>query len=273
MLIVCIIGIFGNAAGIIVFGRQHRFQRHFHTFMLYLAISDFIYIIVSILVFVCPQLSDVYNKNGPYHYIVPWAIPMGQVSMTGSIYFTMGITVERYLTVCHPFYMLSRKWSSRVIVAGITAFAIGYNIPKFLEIGTGYKTCIVTQAYIREEVTKELMLSSITNCSGEITENVTPAVNVYNTTFTNEPLSFNTTKYFIQPSEMRLNSWYVQVYAVYLNFFVNGVGPFTLLIILNVLILKELQNSGLALSPHRQRSYGKCGQILMSNIIASAHYI
>ena len=43
---------------------------------------------------------------------------------------------------------------------------------------------------------------------------------------------------------MRLNSVYVQVYAVYLNFLVNGILPFALVIILNILIIKELKGIG-----------------------------
>jgi len=43
---------------------------------------------------------------------------------------------------------------------------------------------------------------------------------------------------------MRLNSIYVQVYAVYLNFLINGILPFALVIILNILIIKELKGLG-----------------------------
>ena len=180
--------------------------------------------------------------------------------MTGSIYFTMVITVERYLTVCHPFYMLSREWSSRKIVAGISAFAIAYNIPKFLEIGTGYTPCTLTEEYITQNMTNQLMLSSETNCSGKTTQTLTNATTIDNSILLNEPVVSSFTKYHIQPTEMRLNSLYVQVYAVYFNFFVNGVGPFTLLIILNLLILKQLQESIPISSPKRKSTHGKYSQ-------------
>ena len=48
-------------------------------------------------------------------------------------------------------------------------------------------------------------------------------------------------RYYLHTSPMRLNSLYVQVYAVYMNFIFNGVGPFSLLIVLNILIVKDLQ--------------------------------
>ena len=34
-------------------------------------------------------------------------LPLAQVSMTSSIYLTLSIAVERYTTVCHPWYKVS----------------------------------------------------------------------------------------------------------------------------------------------------------------------
>jgi len=35
---------------------------------------------------------------------LPFVLPLAQIGLTGSIYLTMAITLERYFTVCHPFY-------------------------------------------------------------------------------------------------------------------------------------------------------------------------
>ena len=90
MLFVCIAGLIGNIAAIFSFSKQRkRSQKNFYTFMLYLAVYDLLYILVSIFVFVLPQFSSYYKDNGPWMYVLPWGIPIGQVSMTGGIYFTM----------------------------------------------------------------------------------------------------------------------------------------------------------------------------------------
>ena len=60
--------------------------------------------------------------------------------MTGSIYSTLAITVERYLTVCHPFYTVSHRWTAKHYVAPIVAFSFLYNLPKFFELYTSVAT-------------------------------------------------------------------------------------------------------------------------------------
>jgi hypothetical protein len=57
-----------------------------------------------------------------------------QIALTGSIYSTLAITVERYLTVCHPFYTVSHRWSATHYVAPIVTFSFLYNLPKFFEL-------------------------------------------------------------------------------------------------------------------------------------------
>ncbi len=48
----------------------------------------------------------------------------------------MAITVERYVTVCHPFFRVAHNWPAKAMVFPIVAFAILYNIPKFFELRT-----------------------------------------------------------------------------------------------------------------------------------------
>lgn len=263
MLIVCTFGLFGNIAAIITFRKPHRLQRNFYTFMFYLAIFDLLYIVVATLVFILPQLSDYYKNEGSWHYIVPWAIPIGQVSMSGSVFFTTVIAIERYLTVCHPFYMFSRNWSSKIIGMGIISFSILYNIPKFLETSTSYELCYFNKSCSMDVQT---LTYSSRSCHHEfysrnMNEGYILLGNEYNSkNFTNHiidtPIISDDSvvfyRYEVIPSNMRLNSVYVQVYAVYLNLVINGIVPFALVIVLNILILKELQNLGHASSPVTQ---------------------
>ena len=45
-----------------------------------------------------------------YAYLVPVMLPMAQVGLTGSIYLTVAISIERYTTVVHPFFKVSSAY-------------------------------------------------------------------------------------------------------------------------------------------------------------------
>ena len=259
MLLVCTLGCVGNIAGIITFGRPRLLQKNFYDFMFYLSIFDLIYVIVSLFVFVFPHFSNYYRDNGPLVYAIPWCIPIGQVSMTGSVYFTMAVTLERYFTVCQPFYMFSRNQHSKKIASMIILFSIIYNLPKFFESSAQFELCSYNQTHAGDLQT---FVYSSNSCEIEIRESSKNLQNVeldehssHNVTNGEEDLvdkhiSFH--RYYLHTSSMRLNSLYVQVYAVYMNFIFNGVGPFSLLIVLNILIVKDLQKSEQTRSSNRR---------------------
>ena len=256
MSIVCATGFVGNFAAILDFGKPRSFQKSFYTFMLYLAVFDLLFIIVSVLLFIWPQWSSFYKLNGPWHYIVPWAIPFGQISLTGSVYFTMIVTIERYLTVCKPFYMVSRNWRPEPIVFGVILFSVAYNMPKFFEFSTSYEFCslnrtlyehVCTLSFNSPSCQKDLLDKKLIDEPNlSVCMNFTSVTDISDTTQSYNERSISSYRYSAPASKMRLNSFYVQLYATNLTFFINGVIPFTVIIILNILILKELikiQNS------------------------------
>ena len=256
MLLVCTFGLVGNIAGIITFGRPRLLQKNFYDFMFYLSIFDLIYVIVSLFVFVFPHFSNYYRDNGPLVYAIPWCIPIGQISMTGSVYFTMAVTLERYFTVCQPFYMISRNQHSKKIASMIILFSIIYNLPKFFESSAQFELCSYNQTHSGDlqtffyssnlcEIEIRWRLKSLQNVEldehGHVTHVTHDTQSNSEEDLVDKHISFY--RYYLHTSSMRLNSLYVQVYAVYMNFIFNGVGPFSLLIVLNILIVKDIQRS------------------------------
>ena len=246
LLIVGIIGICGNIAAIVVFGRRRRNQRNFHALMLSLAIIDLTYIIASLLLFSIPQFSEEY-QNEAYMYILPWALPIAQSCLTGSIYFTMAITVERYMAVCHPFYRVTHAWPAKVFIIPITLFSVIYNIPKFFELETmiAHYTIDSNGTYI-------------------IFHNQTQ-MDAFNGTVE--------TGVTVRPMALRLNKYYFTIYCTWMNLILMGLGPFLLLITLNVLILIQLMEMGKSStpSPTRYSSAGGATNSIGENAVTNQH--
>ena len=51
----------------------------------------------------CPAI-DKYQVWQSTDLQVPFLLPVAQMCLTGSIYLTLAIAIERYTTVCHPFF-------------------------------------------------------------------------------------------------------------------------------------------------------------------------
>ena len=69
--------------------------------------SDFylyfqVYIISSVLLYALPQFIDDYTQNVKL-YILPYLLPIIHMALLGSIYSTVALATERYITICHPF--------------------------------------------------------------------------------------------------------------------------------------------------------------------------
>ena len=127
------------------------------------------------------------------------ALPFAQIGSTGSIYFTIAMTVERYLTVCHPFYHHSHTWPTKLYVLPLLLFSIVYNLPRFFELNveteieTANSTTSLQPSWNGSDVLGEIPLE---------------------TTSSDWDMANSTVVYKLAPSKFRLNYYYYTIYLV-----------------------------------------------------------
>ena len=239
-------GIAGNAVLISWFATL-RNKLNFHYLMITLAAFDSFYIITCILVFSVPPFFAGEQIEAYYCYLVPKAIPIIQIALTGTIYCTGAISVERYLTVCHPFYTKQKHWAAKRYILPIIVLSLVYNIPRFFEMQTK-----VTEVQIirnsNETRRIETPLLELNNFIIPQKVDIENEDKFHNSNMPfrellhagNESLLTRRFAYRLELTNLRNSTYYYSAYTIGLNFFLMGVFPFALIITLNVLMYRQL---------------------------------
>ena len=255
VILVTIFGSFGVLGNILLIKRfvNTDTKVNFHKLMITLAAYDTIYILFCFIAFTMPEIFEGYKKMGFHQHIAPIAVPLLQVALTGSIYCTVSISIERYMTVCHPFFVAAHKWPAQRTIIPIIVFSILYNVPHFFEFETIYgpvknnrtnlelnNTNQVESIENQNEMIHKLKLNdsfvSDIDTIAKVSETERSTKN--NSFFFNEDVQF---EYQVKSSSLRKNRYYYTIYIIGLNLLVNGVLPFTIIFILNILLHNQLK--------------------------------
>ena len=97
LTIVAILGLIGNIALILIFWAQSN-QKHVKALFISLAIFDLIFITCALLSFTTNEFfPDLYYSN--VSLALPWLLPISQSALTGSVYFTIAISIGKFKTL------------------------------------------------------------------------------------------------------------------------------------------------------------------------------
>ena len=244
ILLIGIIGVIGNCALTIMFAKLQKKQLTFHRLMILLSGFDTVYILLSALLFTVPGLSEDYMVR--YHpHVVPIAIPVIQVALTGSVYCTTAISIERYLIVCKPFLAASNSWSAKRYIIPILIISIVYNVPRFFELSTGF-TCSQEPSRSNEtchgcDYDDGVQLDNVTTDNTSTSPNeVSYEVEAIEESVNQLTGNCGELIYSIELTGMRRNKYYYSIYTIGLNFFFMGLIPFFVLVSSATLILTRL---------------------------------
>ena len=220
LILIGILGFIGNLCTLCIFSRLRK-RKTFHNLMMMLAIFDTFYILFNLFLFTFPSMIPEYDDSAFYNYLLPVILPLNHIAMTGSIYSKLAITTERYLVVCHPYYLMSHRWKDRIYIIPVILFSVIYNLPKFFEIET---------TIYHSGPTMESELDNITtNVRKEFVQEM------INNSFHEDII------YGIKPTPLRINLNYISIYLIWINFILMCIVPFTVLITLCSLTLKGMK--------------------------------
>ena len=120
-----------------------------------------------------------------------------------------------------PWLQISHNWPSKNIILPIIIFSITYNIPKFYELKVvTARDTIEHRSNDNQTVLNENYEKHSDNSSYE--------------EYYQENIS-------ILPTNMRLNSWYIKIYLIYINMVTHGIIPMLTLTILNMAIYNKVR--------------------------------
>ena len=164
---------------------------------------------------------------------------MGRV---GSVVLTVSITVERYLSVCHP----NRDFCVKsLLVPFPVMFAILYSIPKFFELES---VEVIDSQYLSNKTMtlNEEGYSNMTTAAAGTTP--TPFIEVQEgtnyTNFNNGSMEEDVLRTHLtyRGTKMRLNPWYIIFYVFWSKFLFVEIIPWVTVVILNYRIWRQIQN-------------------------------
>lgn len=207
MIIIGCIGLVGNVLAIIAYTRKTT-QKNFHLLMCCLAVNDLFVIIFWLVV----SLADLVQLNASKYYqdFFLYLYPLGTIGLTGSIYFTLAITIERNMNLRNPFSKKTSVWITYILP--ITVFSILCNLSRFFELTV-------------KEITTDLD---------------------YDYDWYNETDVGNKKYFMLEPTELRKDNYYTEYYLLYFTFIIQSLVPVILLITFSIAIYRKLSSINLS---------------------------
>lgn len=210
--IVGCIGVLGNVTSLFVLSRP-KLRDCFHNLLFALACFDTIYIIFGGINY---SMMGFEQQNTRFYTLTfPYLIyPFLNIGLSGTIFMTVAISIERFLGVCYPLHLPPHKRKSWFYILPVVLLSICINIPKFMEARVNW---------IDDESHIQVLIDE------------------YNYTAVNYlPAQWTPS---IRPTALRTNSAYIKYYIVYFRLFFLAVLPLFIMIVLNIRIAADIKSA------------------------------
>ncbi|CAB4065556.1 unnamed protein product [Lepeophtheirus salmonis] len=127
-------GIIGNVVSIkVLSSKELEMLPTFRHLLKMLAGFDATFLVFALTLFCFSSLSEYYD-NFVRPWLLPFLLPLLQIALTGSVWTTTAVSLERYLTVCQGYRPTNIQYLYYTIP--IMGFSLIFNIPHFFELTT-----------------------------------------------------------------------------------------------------------------------------------------
>ena len=122
-------GLVGNILSIIIFFTSHRhisLHSNFINLLICLAIFDSLFLIFMNLTFTTISFSESHTSH--YFHACPYLLALSGMSLTGSVYSVLAITINRYTTIRQSH---AKIFSAKVMIFFIIFISVSFNFIRF----------------------------------------------------------------------------------------------------------------------------------------------
>ena len=127
LVTVGVLGIAGNILNLIVLCRKQFRNQVFYNLLTALACFD--------IIFIASFSTSVGYQSlacNPFNLLIRYiTYPILNLGLTGSVYMTIAISVERYIGVCRPYSTYKRN--AKTYILSVIAISVLYNYPRLVE--------------------------------------------------------------------------------------------------------------------------------------------
>ena len=153
MGLLCLFGFTGNTLSMICLWRD-KSKTATPFLLVSLEVADTMFLVTVLILRVCTSIHTftgwLEDLMRVFPYLGTYVWPFALISECATIYLTLLVTVNRYISVCRPYEAsdLCSIYHARRHVVGVTLFCIIYNFPRFFE----YKVTRYMNMFGKEEI-------------------------------------------------------------------------------------------------------------------------
>ena len=140
----------------------------------------------------------------------------------------MSVTIERLIAVVAPLHRMKKSTSIRIMVASFIVSVV-YNQPRFFEIET-----VATKAADQDD---DSPVSETIKIAQFIREKI--IASKLNITLNTISITFVIQTEFVQPTALRLNPYYIQVYLIWMKIVLVELIPYVVILVANIWMASE----------------------------------